>query len=202
MLKLHHAPNSRSGRIVWLLEELSLPYDLNAMEFHPKFLKSDEHRERHPLGRVPVLEDGEITIYESGAIVEYILSRHAEGRLRPAVESSNYPGYLQWFHYCEGMVMPPINTIVVQTILLPPERRDENVLSQAQKLLSKSVAPIDESLIGKDFLAGEFSGADIMLGHALYMANRLKCVSEELKNLQGYINRIAAREAFEKAINT
>ena len=79
--------------------------------------------------------------------------------------------------------MPPINTIVVQTILLPPERRDENVLSQAQKLLSKSVAPIDESLIGKDFLAGEFSGADIMLGHALYMANRLKCVSEELKNL-------------------
>ena len=202
MLKLHHAPNSRSGRIVWLLEELSLSYDLNAMEFHPKFLKSDEHRGRHPLGRVPVLEDGEITIYESGAIVEYILSRHGEGRLKPAVESPNYPAYLQWFHYCEGMVMPPINTIVVQTILLPLERRDESVLAQAKKLLSKSVAPINESLTERNFLAGEFSGADIMLGHALYMANRLDCVSDELQNLKRYIERIAARDAFDKAINT
>ena len=98
--------------------------------------------------------------------------------------------------------MPPINTIVVQTILLPPERRDEGVLAQAKKLLSKSVAPINESLIGESFLAGEFSGADIMLGHALYMANRLGCVSDELENLRRYIERIAARDAFDKAINT
>ena len=98
--------------------------------------------------------------------------------------------------------MPPINTIVVQTILLPPERRDEGVLGQAKKLLSKSVAPINESLIGKNFLDGEFSGADIMLGHALYMANRLGCVSDELENLRRYIERIAARDAFDKAINT
>ena len=98
--------------------------------------------------------------------------------------------------------MPPINTIVVQTILLPPERRDEGVLAQAKKLLSKSVAPINESLIGENFLAGEFSGADIMLGHALYMANRLGCVSDELENLRRYIERIAARDAFDKAINT
>ena len=73
MLKLHFAPNSRAGRIVWLLEELGLPYDINKMAFHPQDLKSDEHRSRHPLGRVPVLEDGEISIYESGAIVEYII---------------------------------------------------------------------------------------------------------------------------------
>lgn len=201
MLKLHHAPNSRSGRIVWLLEELSLPYDLNAMEFHPKFLKSDEHRSRHPLGRVPVLEDGEITIYESGAIVEYVLTRYADGRLRPNVDSPNYPDYLQWFHYCEGMVMPPINTIVVQTILLSPDRRDDTVLGQAKKLLLKSVTPVDDSLEGKDFLAGEFSGADIMLGHALYMANRLGCVPDELAVLKAYIERIAGREAFNKAVN-
>ena len=70
MLKLHFAPNSRAGRILWLLEELELPYELNAMAFHPKDLKSDEHRSRHPLGRIPVLDDGDVSIYESGAIVE------------------------------------------------------------------------------------------------------------------------------------
>ena len=119
MLKLHHAPNTRAGRIVWLLEELELPYELNRMEFHPKALKSDEHRARHPLGRVPVLEDGDVMLFESGAIVEYLIARHSNGSLRPAVDSPRFPKYLQWLHYCEGIVMPPINTIVVQTILLP-----------------------------------------------------------------------------------
>ncbi|SVC34102.1 uncharacterized protein METZ01_LOCUS286956, partial [marine metagenome] len=96
MLTLHFAPNSRAGRIVWLLEELDLPYELNRMDFHPKDLKSDEHRARHPLGRVPVLDDDEIRIWESGAIVEYILERHKNGGLKPVVDSANYPAYLQW----------------------------------------------------------------------------------------------------------
>jgi len=67
MLKLHFAPNSRAGRIVWLFEELGMDYEINKMAFHPKDLKSDEHRARHPLGRVPVLEDGDLTLWESGA---------------------------------------------------------------------------------------------------------------------------------------
>ena len=92
MLTLHHAPNSRSGRIVWLLKELDLPFELNAMRFHPEDLKSDEHRARHPLGRVPVLDDGDVRIFESGAIVEYVLARHAPGRLKPAVESADFSG--------------------------------------------------------------------------------------------------------------
>ena len=146
MLKLHFAPNSRAGRIVWLFEELGLDYEINKMAFHPKDLKSDEHRERHPLGRVPVLEDGDLTLWESGAIVEYVLARYGDGRLKPPVESPRFPEYLQWFHYCEGMVMPPVNTIVVQTVLLPPERRDATALAQAQKLLSRAVAPVDEAL--------------------------------------------------------
>jgi glutathione S-transferase len=99
MLKLHHAPDSRAGRIVWLLEELQLPYELNRMAFHPKALKSDEHRARHPLGRVPVLEDGAVLLYESGAIVEYLIARHSDGALRPAVDSPLFPRDLQWFHY-------------------------------------------------------------------------------------------------------
>lgn len=201
MLKLHFAPNSRAGRIVWLLEELGLPYDINKMAFHPSDLKSDEHRARHPLGRVPVLEDGEISIYESGAIVEYVIERHKNGGLKPAVDAAEYPDYLQWFHYCEGMVMPPVNTIVVQTVLLPPERRDETALAQAQRLLTKALAPVDEALAGKEYLIGDFSAADIMLGHACFMSNRLGCVPDEMANLKGYVERVTARPAFQTAIN-
>ena len=202
MLTLHFAPNSRAGRIVWLLEELDLSYELNRMDFHPKDLKSDEHRARHPLGRVPVLDDDEIRIWESGAIVEYILERHKNGGLKPVVDSANYPAYLQWFHYCEGMVMPPVNTIVVQTVLLPPDRRDETALAQAQKLLTRALAPVDEGLTGKDYLIGDFSGADIMLGHACFMSNRLGCVTDEMTNLKGYVEQVAARPAFQKAMAT
>jgi glutathione S-transferase len=149
-----------------------------------------------------VLEDGEVSIYESGAIVEYILARHKDGGLKPSVDSSLYPEYLQWFHYCEGMVMPPVNTIVVQTVLLPPDRRDETALSQAQRLLTKSWAPVEEAMIGRDYLIGNFSAADVMLGHACFMSNRLGCISDDMPNLKGYVQRIAARPAFDKAINT
>jgi len=200
MLKLHFAPNSRAGRIVWLLEELALPYELNRMDFSPKDLKSDEHRARHPLGRVPVLEDGDVTIYESGAIVDYVLERHKNGGLKPLVDAPTFPAYLQWFHYCEGMVMPPVNTIVVQTLLLPPERRDETALGQAQRLLTKALAPVNEALAGKEYLIGDFSAADIMLGHGCFMSNRLGCVADEMTNLKGYVERIAQRPAFQKAM--
>ena len=200
MLTLHFAPNSRAGRIVWLLEELELEYDINKMAFNPKDLKSDEHRARHPLGRVPVLDDGDVRIYESGAIVEYVIERHKNGGLKPEVSDALYPEYLQWFHYCEGMVMPPVNTIVVQTLLLPPDRRDETVLGQAQRLLAKALEPVDESLAGRDYLIGAFSAADVMLGHACFMSNRLGCVSDEMANLKGYVERISERPAFKTAI--
>ena len=201
MLKLHFAPNSRAGRIVWLFEELGLEYDLNKMDFHPKDLKSDEHRRRHPLGRVPVLEDKETSIFESGAIVEYVMARYGDGGLKPAVDAPEFAEYLQWFHYCEGMVMPPINTIMVHTVLLPPERRDQTTLEQAQRLLSRSVAPINEALTGRDYLVGTFSAADIMLGHSIFMANRLGQVSDEMGNVKEYVGRIEARPAFQTAIN-
>ena len=201
MLKVHFAPNSRAGRIIWLLEELSLPYEVNKMAFHPSDLKSDEHRKRHPLGRIPVLDDGDIRIYESGAIIEYIIERHKNGGLKPSIEDPNYPEVLQWFHYCEGMVMPPINTIVVQTILLPKDRRDDTALNQAQRLLTKSLAPVNEALDNKEYLIGDFSAADIMLGHACYMSNRMGCVTDEMVNLKNYVVNISNRPAFKIAIS-
>ena len=200
MLKVHLAPNSRAGRIIWLLEELELPYEVNKMAFHPKDLKTEEHRKRHPLGRIPVLDDGDIRIYESGAIVEYIIERHKNGGLKPDIHSDEFPQYLQWFHYCEGMVMPPINTIVVQTILLPEERRDEIVLKQAKNLLTKALIPVDENLENKKFLIGDFSGADIMLGHACFMSNMMGCVTDNMVNLKEYVNRISERPSFKTAI--
>jgi len=192
MLKVHFTAGTRAGRVIWLLEELGLEYEVNIMPFTKEGLKSAEHRSRHALGRVPVLEDDEVSIFESGAIIQYILERHKDGGLKPDTNSVEFPYYLQWFHYCEGMVMP--------TILLPPDRRDENVLRQAQNLITKSLAPVNENLKDKDYLVGDFSAADLMLGHSCFMANRLGCVSEEMEHIKKYVSRIEDRPAFQKAI--
>lgn len=200
MLKVHFVANTRAGRIVWLLEELGLEYEVNIMPFTKEGLKSEEHRSRHALGRVPVLEDGDVSIFESGAIIEYVLARHKSGGLKPEADAPEFPDYLQWFHYCEGMVMPPMNQIVVQTILLPADRRDEKVLMQAQKLLAKSLVPVNDALAGKDYLIGDFSAADLMLGHSCFMANMMGCVGDDMENIKAYVAKIQARPAFKKAI--
>ena len=202
MLTLHFSSNSRAQRILWLLEELKLQFSLNIIKFHPSELKSDEHRKRHPLGRVPVLEDEEIIIYESGAIVEYLIARHSDGELKPKTSDPSFPNYLQWFHYCEGMIMPPMNTIVVHTLILPEERRDEEVLRQAKNLLTKALVPVNQLLENNKYLIGKFSGVDFMLGHSLYMSNKLKSVSDEMINIKRYLSLIGERKAFQKAINT
>lgn len=94
--------------------------------------------------------------------------------------------------------MPPMNTIVVHTVLLPPDRRDETVLGQAQRLLTRALEPINAALEGKDYLIGDFSGADIMLGHSCYMSNRMGCVTDEMKNIKDYVERLSSRPAFLK----
>ena len=96
--------------------------------------------------------------------------------------------------------MPPVNTVVVQTVLLPPDRRDETVLGQAKRLLSKALEPVNQALEGRDYLIGEFSGADIMLGHACFMSNRIGCVSDDKEHLKAYVERIEGRAAFQTAI--
>ena len=96
--------------------------------------------------------------------------------------------------------MPPINTIVVHTLILPEERRDVTVLGQAQRLLTKSLVPVNETLAEKDYLIGDFSAADIMLGHSVYMSNRFGCVTDDMVNIKAYIERIEARPAFQTAI--
>src|SRR5205085_6706406 len=137
-------------------------------------MRSPDYLKVHPMGRVPTLKDGDTTIFESGAIVQYVLAKYGEGRLVPAVSAPEFPAYLQWLHYAEGMIMPPVNAIVVETILLPPEKRSEANVERATKLLSRMLAAVDQHLVGRAYLAGDFSGADIMTGHACTVAARLK----------------------------
>ena len=129
------------------------------------------------MGRVPVLEDGNVKIYESGAIVQYLLARHGDGKLQPQIEDPTFPDYLQWLHYAEGSIMQQVNTIVVETILLPPEKKNDVNVARALKLLKIALLNVDNRLKDREYLTGVFSGADIMTGHACYAAKRLNAVS-------------------------
>lgn len=198
-MKIHHAPNTRSVRAVWLLEELGIPYEIEAYKLGDPAMRSPDYLKVHPMGRVPALEDGDVTIFESGAIVEYVLTRHGNGRLRPAADSPDFPHYLQWLHYAEGMIMPPVNTIVVETILLPPERKNEANVNRATKLLGRMLSAVDAHMEGREYLAGEFSGADIMTGHACTVARRLGADVSDKPNVEAYIERCNARPALQRA---
>ena len=198
-MKIHHAPNTRSVRAVWLLEELGIPYELEMHKLGDPAMRSPEYRKVHPMGRVPALEDGDVTIFESGAIVEYVLARHGDGRMRPKVDAPEFPAYLQWLHYAEGMIMPPVNIIVVETILLPPERRNDTNVARATKLLGQMLSAVDAHMEGREYLAGEFSGADIMTGHACTVSRRLGADVSDKPNVEAYIERCNARPAMQKA---
>lgn len=199
-MKLYHCPGSRSARIVWLLEELGLDYDLEVMPLGAKVMREPEYLAKHPAGRVPALEDGETVLFESGAIVQYLLARYGGGRMVPPDDSPAFPIYLQWLHYAEGMIMPQINVIVVETKFLPPEKQNPVNLARAQKLLGRMLAIVDQHMAGRDYLAGDFSGADVMTGHACVVSARLGAVVDDFANLQAYTERLLARPALTKAL--
>lgn len=198
-MKIFHAPNTRSVRIVWLLEELGLPYELGKLKLGDRAMRSPEYAKVHPMGRVPALQDGDTTIFESGAIVQYVLARYGDGRMVPEVSSAEFPQYLQWLHYAEGMLMPPVNIIVVETKLLAPERRNQVNVDRATKLLSRMLTAVDARMAGREFLAGGFSGADIMTGHACTVAQRLGADVSDKPNVAAYIDRLNARPALQRA---
>ena len=199
-MKIYYAPNTRAVRIVWLFAELGLPYELVTFQLGDKKMRAPEYLAVHPLGRVPALDDDDGTrIFESGAIVQYVLAKYAGGRLQPAVSSADFAPYLQWLHYAEGMIMPPVNTIIVETVLLPPERRNQGNADRAVKLLGRVLEAVDARLAGREFLAGDFSGADIMTGHATIVAAKLGADIADKPNVQAYIERLKARPALQAA---
>jgi glutathione S-transferase len=198
-MKLYYAQNSRAVRVAWLLEELGLDYEIEKFDLGSRNMRAPEYLSVHPMGRVPALKDGETTIFESGAIVQYILARHGDGRLQPAIDDPEYANYLQWLHYCEGMIMPPINTIVVETILLPPDRRNEVNVKRATKLLNQMLLAVEQHMKGREYLAGAFSAADVMTGHSVIMSGRLGADMDDKPNLRAYADRLLARPALQKA---
>jgi glutathione S-transferase len=198
-MKIHHAPNSGSVRALWLFNELDLPYELEIYPLGDKSMRTPEYLKVHPLGRVPAVEDGDLTIFESGAIVQYVLNKYGDGAMVPTSASPDYPTYLQWLHYAEGMIMPQINIIVVETIFLPEERRNQTNVDRATKLLTRMLTAVDMHMQDRKFLAGEFSGADIMTGHACIVSGRLGADISDKPNVAAYIDRLEARPALQKA---
>ena len=198
-MKLYFAPNSRAVRIAWLLEELGLEYEVEKYSVGDRALRTPEYYKIHPMGRIPVLEDGETRIYESGAIVQYILARHGNGKFAPDVDDPSFSEYLQWLHYAEGSIMGQVNILVVETILLPPEKRNDVNVNRALKLLRVALGNVDNRLQDREYLTGTFSGADIMTGHACFGAMNAGAEVDDYEHLNAYINRLLKRPALEKA---
>lgn len=198
-MKIYHAPNTRSVRIVWLFEELGLPYDIEAFRLGDKRMREADYLKVHPMGRVPALEDGDVTLFESGAIVQYVLAKYGKGRLVPAQDSAEFAHYLQWLHYAEGMLMPPVNIIVVETLFLPEEKRNPTNIARATRLLGNMLGAVNAQLEGRDYLVGGFTGADIMTGHACVVATNLGADVSDKPNVAAYVERLRARPALAKA---
>ena len=198
-MKLYFAPNSRAVRIAWLLEELGLEYELEKYTVGDRALRTPEYYKIHPMGRIPVLEDGETRIYESGAIVQYLLARHGNGKFVPEADDPSFAEYLQWLHYAEGSIMGQVNILVVETILLPPEKRNDVNVNRALKLLRVALGNVDNRLRDREYLTGSFSGADIMTGHACFGAMKAGAEIDDYGQLKAYIDRLLERPALKKA---
>lgn len=199
-MKLYFASNTRAERIAWLLNELGLEYEIERYTLGDKAMRSPEFLAVSPNGRVPVLDDGDVRMSESTAIAQYLLARYGEGRLAPATGSPAFPVYLQWMLYAEGMLMAPIGNYVVETILLPPDRRSEAHAKRSLKLLGNLLKAVDAHLADRLYLAGDFSAADTLTGHACIISQDIGAEITEMPNLVAYIERLKARPALQKVL--
>lgn len=198
MVTLYHVPFSRSLRVRWLLEELGVPYRLEARGFAD--LRRPDYLALHPLGKVPVLTDGDLVLFESGAIVQHLLERFGEGRLEPKPGSADRALHLQWFHYAEATITPPLGMIVRHTVLLPEAERILAVAQQARALAAQVLAPVERALVGRSWLLPEFGAADVMMGYSVKLASLLRVVGEAHPNLAAYLSRCEERPAWQRAV--
>ena len=197
-MKVYFAPKSRAVRTVWLLEEIGLPYELEKFQLGQKEMRAPDYMAINPNGRVPTLVDSDVTITESTAIAQYLAAKYAPN-LAPSPDAPNFADYLQWLHYAEGMIMPPINNYVVETILLPPERRNDEIAMRALKLLNRTLSAVEKHMKEREFLADHFTIADTITGHAVIMARRFDADFSLLPNLSNYADRLEIRPAFQRA---
>ena len=199
MIKLYHLPRTRSVRIIWLLEELGLDYEVEVLtgdaKSAPAFLKIS------PFGKVPAIEDGDLVLTESVAIVQYILSEYGKGRLHPPVDSKDYAKFLQWLNFGEATLMQPIAEVIVNKLFRPEEHQHQFSIDNGTKNFSDMARVIDGVLANSDYLVGDaFTAADIVTGYSLNVADMLGLISaiDDIAHLRDYIDRLRSREAFKK----
>jgi glutathione S-transferase len=213
MITVHHLNNSRSQRVLWLLEELGLSYDIKRYDRDPEtMLAPPALRQVHPLGKSPVITDGDLTLAESGAIVEYLVDRYGNGRLIPAADTPERLRYTYWLHYAEGSAMPPL------LLKLIFDRIEQSPMPFFAKPIARGiVSQVKDSFINPqitqhlDFMeaelgkstwfAGEdFTAADIQISFPLEAAAARAGLNASRPKLMAFLDRIHARPAYQKAL--
>ena len=196
MLIVHHLNDSRSQRVLWLLEELGLPYEIKhyARDATTR-LAPPELKAVHPLGKSPVLTDGTQTVIESGAIIDYIVRRHGGGRLRPAVDTPDYESYLQWLHYSEGSAMLPL------MLKLYVGRLGDAGAPLAPRIdseIANHIGFVDRALKGREWLIGDsLTAADIQMS---FVGEALRTARPMFPSVDAWVKRFQARPAYRKAL--
>ena len=217
MITVHHLNNSRSQRVLWLLEELGLPYEIKHYQRDARtMLAPPELLEVHPLGKSPVITDGEgaqrITVAETGAIVEYILDHYGAGRLRPAAGTPEYLRYRYWLHFAEGSAMPPLlMKLVFDKIASSPMPFFVKPIAKSicNKALDAIVRPnlkrqldfMEAELARGDWFAGAaLSGADIMMSFPIEASAQRAGLDQSRPRLMAFLKHVHARPAFRRAL--
>jgi len=198
MIVVHHLENSRSQRVLWLLEELGMPYEVRRYERNRKTMRAPAELKRvHPLGKAPVIEDQGRVIAETGAIVEYLVEK-AEGRLGPPPNRDSVLRYRQFLHYAEASMMPPLfGLLIVNRLgwLGRPARRP------LLAMFAEHLDWLEIELAGRPWFAGEeFSAADIMMSFPLEISRERGGLGSERPNLVDWLERIHARPAYAAAL--
>lgn len=213
MITVHHLNNSRSQRVLWLLEELGLEYRIKRYERDPEtMLAPPSLRRVHPLGKSPVVTDGDGTFAESGAIIEYLVERYGDGRLAPARGSPERLLYTYWLHYAEGSAMPPLLLKLVfdrieaarMPFLVKPIARAISARAKSSFIEPQLELHLDylEGELGRRewFAGSDFTAADIQMSFPLEAAASRAGLDASRPRLVGFLERIHARPAYQRAL--
>lgn len=196
MVKLYHVPGTRSARIIWLMDELNVPIDVETVSFAREFRMSPEWLAKNPVGKVPVLEEDGHFMFESGAMVQYLLERYGQGRLVPASVDWTYAIYLQWLWFAEATFARPLGEIVNHRREFRPEH--PKIVTEMQNRVLLCLDAVNDFVKDKAFLTGEFSAADIMMGYSLMLCERLVPDFPQV-DARRYWRDLAARPAAARA---
>ena len=198
MISVHHLNDSRSQRILWLLEELGLPYEIKPYQRDAMTrLAPPELRAVHPLGKSPVITDNGRTIIESGAIVDYIIRHYGRGRLQPAPETPAYDDYVQWLHYAEGSAMLPL---MLNLYAMRLGAAAAPLTPRIESEIANHLSYVDSALKGRQFLVGDsLTGADIQMSFVGEVAGAFG-KRAAYPNLDKWVARLHERHAYKKAL--